>query len=82
MPNIDAEEADAPARRLSHPTGESVAEAVLTALRERLTGEEARRKADETLPERLSADAERLRAGYDTRPVSRAEWDAACGDPG
>ena len=82
MPNIDAEEADALARRLSYPTGRSVAEAVITAPRERLMREEARRKADETLPERLSAYAERLRAEYDTRPVSRAEWDTACGDPG
>ena len=37
MPNSDAEDADTLARRLSHLTGESVAEAVITALRERLT---------------------------------------------
>lgn len=82
MPNTDAEDADALARRPSHPTGESVSEAVTTTSREHLMREEARRKADEDLPERSSAYAERLRAEYDTRPISRAEWDAACGEPG
>ena len=80
MPNSDAEDADTLARRLSHLTGESVAEAVITALRERLIREETRRKAEEDLPERVSAYALRLRAEYDTRPVSQAEWDAACDD--
>jgi hypothetical protein len=32
------------------------------------------------LPARLRDLAERLRPSYDTRPVGRAEWDAACGD--
>jgi hypothetical protein len=50
-------------------------EAVTTALRER-----ARRAASAELPARVAALAERLRAAYDTRPVSRAEWDAAAGD--
>jgi antitoxin VapB len=50
-------------------------EAVTTALRER-----ARRAASAELPAGVAALAERLRAAYDTRPVSRAEWDAAAGD--
>jgi len=35
---------------------------------------------EDDLPTRLRDLAERLRASYDTRPVSPAEWDAACGD--
>jgi antitoxin VapB len=54
--------------------------AARSALRERVSREEARRSAAKNLPARLTAFAEWVRGAYDTRPVSRAEWDAAAGD--
>ena len=42
--------------------------------------ERTNRNARVTLPDRLAALSERLRANYDARPVSRAEWDCALGD--
>ena len=78
--SIKTEEADALARRLARLTGETMTEAVTVALRERLSREEARRAAAKDLPGRLAALAERMRGAYDTRPVSRVEWDAASGD--
>ncbi len=32
------------------------------------------------LPERIKAFAERVHPNYDARPVTKVEWDAACGD--
>jgi hypothetical protein len=59
---------------------------VTVALRERLARERARRKQAVSVPThlatQLAALSSRLRTAYDTRPVSRAEWDAASGDPG
>lgn len=78
--SIKTEEADALARRLVRLTGETMTEAVTIALRERLSREETRRAAASDLPARLAAYAERMRRAYDTRPVSKAEWDAASGD--
>ena len=37
---------------------------------------------DENLPDRLADLVRRLRPIYDTRPVTRDEWDAAAGDEG
>jgi hypothetical protein len=53
---------------------------VTTALRERLDRERVGRIVGDELPARLGDLAQRLRASYDTRPVGRAEWDAASGD--
>ena len=78
--SIKSEEADRLARALTQLTGESLTEAVTTALRERLARERARQATDKDLPARLAALSQELRAAYDTRPVSRAEWDAACGE--
>jgi len=78
--SIKTEEADRLARALARLTGETMTEAVTAALRERLAREQARRRQSENLPDRLAALAERLRPEYDTRPVARAEWNAACGD--
>jgi antitoxin VapB len=78
--SIKTAEADALARRLARLTGETMTEAVTAALRERLAREQARREASASLTVRLGALSERLRTNYDTRPVSRAEWDAAAGD--
>ena len=41
---------------------------------------EARRVAAEDLPARFTRLSKRLRRAYDTRPVSRDEWNAASGD--
>jgi antitoxin VapB len=78
--SIKTEEADRLARALSQVTGESLTRAVTIALRERLDRERARRAGTGNLPERLLEFAERVGADYDTRPVSREEWDAASGD--
>ncbi len=78
--SIKTAEADALARSLARLTGESMTEAVTVALRERLAREQARRDGDAGLSARLAALSERLRTAYDTRPLSRAEWDAASGD--
>lgn len=78
--SIESPETDRLARALARLTGESMTEAVTTALRERLAREHARRATDRDLPARLAALSQNLRTAYDTRPVSRAEWDAACGE--
>lgn len=80
--SITTTEADELARSLARLTGESMTEAVTVALRERLARERARREAAADLPARLAALSGRLRDSYDTRPVSREEWDAAAGDEG
>jgi antitoxin VapB len=78
--SIKTDQADRLARDLARLTGETMTEAVTVALRERLSRERARREAATNLPKRLAALSRRLRRDYDTRPVSRAEWDAASGD--
>ena len=78
--SIKTGEADKLARALAKLTGENLTEAVTNALRERLERERARRGPSEDLPIRLDQVARRLSGFYDTRPVSRAEWDAASGD--
>ena len=80
--SIKTAEADELARSLARLTGESMTEAVTTALRERLARERARRETAATLPARLTALSRQLRVAYDTRSVSREEWDAAAGDEG
>lgn len=78
--SIKTAEADELARSLARLTGETMTEAVTAALRERLARERVRREAAASLPARLAALSGELRAAYDTRPVSRAEWDVAAGD--
>ena len=78
--SIKTEEADRLARRLSKLTGESLPEAVTKALRERLERERLGRRGAEDLPGRLADLLTHVRAAYDTRPVSQAEWDSASGD--
>jgi antitoxin VapB len=80
--SIKTAEADELARSLVRLTGESMTDAVTVALRERLARERARRAMDAGLPARLAALSSQLRAAYDTRPISREEWDAAAGDEG
>jgi antitoxin VapB len=78
--SIKTDEADQLARTLARLTGETMTQAVTRALRERLERERERRQPMRDLPERLAALVERLGSGYDRRPVSRAEWNAASGD--
>jgi antitoxin VapB len=78
--SIKTQEADALVRRLVRLTGEIMTNAITVALRERLSRGEARRTAANDLPARLTAFAKRVRGAYDTRPVTKAEWDAASGD--
>jgi antitoxin VapB len=78
--SIKTEEADRLARALAKLTGESITRAVTNALRERLARERAKHEAAVDLPARVAAFSRRIRDGYDTRPVTTAEWDAASGD--
>lgn len=77
---IKIAEADALARALAGLTGETMTEAVTVALRERLERERARREAEGDYVARVTKAAARLRVHYDTRPVSKAEWDGALGN--
>ncbi len=78
--SIKTEEADRLARALAALTGETMTKAVTVALRERLARERARHDAAVDLPARVAAFSQRIRDAYDTRPVTKAEWDAASGD--
>jgi antitoxin VapB len=78
--SIKTTEADGLARSLARLTGETMTEAVTIALRERLGREQSRRHAAPDVRARVAALAERIRADYDTRPIGKAEWDAASGD--
>ena len=78
--SIKTPEADGLARALAKLTGETLTEAITAALRERLSRERAKREATGDLPARIAEFALRIRDVYDTRPVTKAEWDAASGD--
>ena len=78
--SIKTAEADELARALARLTGETMTDAVTTALRERLVRERSHRDATAGMPARLTALSARLRTAYDTRPVSAEEWAAAAGD--
>ncbi len=54
-------------------------DAVTKALAESLERERASRETDEDLPARIKAFAQRISPNYDPRPVTKAEWDRACG---
>ncbi len=75
--DIDANAIDTLAEDLAKLTGETKAQATAKALAQRLTRERAARN---DLTERLAALTARLRVNYDTRPVTKAEWDWASGD--
>jgi antitoxin VapB len=78
--SIKTEEADRLARSLAKLTGETMTEAVTVALRERLAREMAKHKPDKDLPAIIAKWQKRFRAKFDTRPVTREEWDWAGGD--
>jgi antitoxin VapB len=62
------------------PTGETMTDAITKALAERLERERASRETDKDLPARIKAFAQRIRPDYDPHPITKAEWDRACGD--
>jgi antitoxin VapB len=78
--SIKTEEADHLARALAKLTGETLTEAITNALRDRLVRERAKHEAAVDLPARIATFSQRIRGAYDTRPVTKAEWDAAAGD--
>ena len=80
--SIKTAEADELARSLARLTGETMTEAVTVALRERFDRERQRRRESDDLPSRLAHFTSSRMGAYDTRPVSREEWDAASGDDG
>ena len=73
---VEAEEAERLARELASVTGETVSEAVVKALVQRL----AREKAIRDEADRLEGVFARFRKDMDTRPVTPEEWDWAGGD--
>ena len=78
--SIKTAEADELARSLAQLTGETMTQAVTVALRERLARETRLRATDGNYVERLLSFSASLRGNYETRPVTREEWDAASGD--
>jgi antitoxin VapB len=78
--SIKTDEADRLARELSRLTGETMTEAVTRALAERLERLRRARDADRDLPRRLKQFAQRYKSDYDTRPLTKEEWDWASGD--
>jgi antitoxin VapB len=76
--SIKSEEADRLARELSAETGESLTEAVVTALRERLDREHARHAASmRTRLARLAADVAALPVADDRAPGEILGYDDA-----
>lgn len=78
---IESEEADRLARELSDLTGETTAKAVTEALRERLEQLRRERTSEADTVEQVRRFAQSIAHRYDRRPVTRAEWDTACGEP-
>ena len=78
--SIKTEEADRLARELARLKGETLTEAVTVALRERCERERAAVRTPEQKIADMDAFLERIRGHYDTRPVTKEEWDEASGD--
>lgn len=81
--SIKTKEADELARAVASRTGETMTQAVTTALRERLQRLDADdvMETREAYVARVLASAKRIGAEFDfSKPVTSAEWDWACGD--
>ncbi len=78
--SIKSEEAHKLARDLATLTGETMTHAVTVALKERLKRVRAAQAAQGGLAARLLAFAEGVSGHFDGPPITRAEWDWACGD--
>lgn len=79
-PSIKTEEADRLARELSRMTGETMTEAITTAMRERLERLYSEQEAEGDYVKRVRAFARSVAHRYDRRPVTKEEWDEAVGD--
>ena len=77
--SIKTDEADKLARDLASLTGETMTQAVTVALRERLERVRAARPDRSRLAEDIMAFSESVRGHFDTRPITKAEWDWASG---
>jgi antitoxin VapB len=77
--SIKTDEADRLARELARLRGESITAAVTGALREACDRERSKRTPAEKRAQ-LGAFLESIRGKYDTRPVTKEEWDEASGD--
>jgi antitoxin VapB len=78
--SIKTEEADRLARELARLRGETITEAVTVALREQCAREKGRGRTPEQKIADVNAFLESIRGRYDTRPVTKEEWDEASGD--
>jgi antitoxin VapB len=78
--SIKTEEADRLARELSRLTGETMTDAITTAMRERLERLRAERKAQGNYVARVQAFVRERADLFDRRPVTKEEWDEASGD--
>jgi antitoxin VapB len=79
--SIKTEEADRLARQLAALTGETMTEAVTRSLRERLERLNEERASKGDYGARLRAVAAEIAKDYDfSRPITKQEWDEACGD--
>ncbi len=78
--SIKTEEADRLARELAQLTGETLTEAITKAMRERLERLRAEQAAKGDYVERMKAFVNEHAHLYDRRPVTKQEWDEACGD--
>lgn len=74
--SIKTKEADRLARAVSRMTGETMTEAVTKSLAERLARLREARASQHDEADRIHAYATKVRVHYDTRPVTKAEWDA------
>jgi antitoxin VapB len=78
--SIKTEEADRLARELARLHGETLTEAVTTALRERWARDCAEPPTATEKLAKLEAFLDSIDGHYDKRPVTKAEWDEASGD--
>lgn len=79
--SIKTEEADRLARTLARLHGETLTEAVTTALRERLDRDRAKPRSPEEKLAAMNAALEEMRKDIvDFRPVTKEEWDEINGD--
>ncbi|WMT92591.1 type II toxin-antitoxin system VapB family antitoxin [Pelagibacterium sp. H642] len=78
--SIKTEEADKLARELSRLTGETMTDAITTAMRERLERVRAEREAHGDYVARVQAFVRKRAHLFDRRPVTKQEWDEASGD--
>ncbi len=78
--NIEAEEANRLAKELSRVTGETMTEAVTRAIRERLERLQKAKGLQSDYVENVKNFVSERAPHYDRRPITKKEWDEACGD--